>query len=67
MTASYIGIDIWQNSPQEFSVFQVMVYQYRTNARRSPITYVFPQKDEKTYDTILDSVKNMWKNATSIC
>ncbi len=66
MTASYIGIDIWKDSPQEFSVFQVMMYQYRTNARRSPITYVFPQKDEKSYDTILDSVKNMWKNATPI-
>lgn len=66
MTASYIGIDIWKDSPQEFSVFQVMMYQYRTNARRSPIMYVFPQKDEKSYDTILDSVKNMWKNATPI-
>ncbi len=66
MTASYIGIDIWKDSPQEFSVFQVMMYQYRTNARRSPIMYVFPQKDEKSYDTILDSIKNMWKNATPI-
>lgn len=66
MTASYIGIDIWKDAPQEFSVFQVMMYQYLTNARRSPIMYVFPQKDEKSYNTILDSVKNMWKNATSI-
>lgn len=62
MTASYIGIDIWEDTPLEFSVFQVMMYQYRTNARRSPIMYVFPQKDEKSYDTILDAVKYMWKD-----
>ena len=66
MTASYIGIDVWRDTVQTFSVFQVMMYQYRTAARRSPIRYIFPQKDERAYDTTLDSVKNMWKNSEDI-
>lgn len=70
MTASYVGVDIGIDLPnpkiQEFSVLQVMFYQYRTKAKNSPIMYIFPKKDENTYKTIVESVTAMWRKGDNI-
>lgn len=70
MTASYIGVDIGIDLPntqiKEFSVLQVMLYQYRTKAKNSPIMYIFPHKDERTYKTTMESVIAMWRKGDEI-
>lgn len=70
MTASYVGVDIGVDLPnpqiQEFSVLQVMFYQYRTKAKNSPIMYIFPKKDEKAYKTMVESVTAMWRKGDNI-
>lgn len=64
MAASYIGIDIPFESEQGYvfteSVIQTMLYQYRVMAKDDPITYISLKKNERHYNTTIQSIKNMW-------
>ena len=67
MTASYICVDIMPQPPSErfeaSSAIQIMLYQYKTKAAASPITYISPQIDEKVFKTTVDSIREMWNDA----
>lgn len=70
MTASYVGVDIGVELEirkiHDSSVLQVMYYQFRTKAKNSPIQYIFPEKDEKLYDSTVESAVTMWRNGEKI-
>lgn len=70
MTASYVGVDIGIDLPnleiRDFSVLQVMFYQYHTKAKNSPLLYIFPKKDEKFYFSTVESIVAMWRSGDDI-
>lgn len=67
-TASYICTDIILPEKQFISSsgIQIMLYQYKTKAKVSPITYISPKSDEKEYTTTVQSIRNMWDDATPV-
>lgn len=69
MTASYICTDIMPFPPDtQFSAsaaIQIMLYQYKTPAGASPITYISAKTDEKEFTTTVNCIKQMWNDARS--
>lgn len=66
MTASYICTDIFLPD-REFitsSGIQIMLYQYKTKPKTSPITFLSPKTDEKEFSTTVQCIKRMWDDAT---
>lgn len=65
MTASYIGVDLPLKPEESFlppsAVIQVMQYQYMVNTEDSPITFLFPKKDEEHFYSTVASMREMWK------
>ncbi len=68
MSASYIGIDICPETENlhilSSSIIQAMLYQYRVQAKNSPITYISPKSDEKCYRSTVSCMKEMWRDAS---
>ncbi|MBQ9756988.1 MAG: hypothetical protein IJW15_01045 [Clostridia bacterium] len=63
LTASYIGIDLEQdllnNSWAPETIIQVMMYQFNTRPRKSPITYISPKAKEQ-FQTIVNGMFEIW-------
>ena len=62
MTASYICRDIYC-IPDNNAAIHVMLYQYKTLAHDSPITYISPKKDGAAFKTTVKCINEMWNDA----
>ena len=65
MTASYICRDIFCE-PDNSAAIHVMLYQYKTLAKNSPITYISPKKDGEAYKTTVKCINEMWNDAKEL-
>ena len=43
-----------------------MLYQFLTPTKESAITYFYPAKDEKEFDTTVRSIHDLWNNGTKL-
>lgn len=67
LTASYIGIDLDTYRHAQDALIQVMLYQYKTEAKYSPITYLSYKNSRDQFSTTANAIEKMWSDAKPLC